>query len=535
MQAVDSVSGRAKPCHGIDRRVGVGTLLLLASVACDRQRPSASSAATAGSPGPAASAAAAPDDSGLHLASVRLISELRSPLWLDLYVSRNVKEIEAVARDAESLLRGYERAGKGRVKLAVHEVGQDTAEEAAREAGMLAAMRPQPLEQLGFLGLTLRYADQRTLIPLFPLDGSSGFEFWITNKIREMRDLGEHRQHRIGVMTGKAELKLSDPVLAPRGGKDPTLANIMKQAFPFYALVPVDLQGGKAAIDAGLDGLIITQPGQDYELAELQRIDQFLLLGNKSVAVFASAVNLPPGSPQMRATLDTHGLEKLLRGYGVELDSNVLWDHGSSFKVQVLKDDGERATFRYPPIPIVSNESSTPTKGPLDSSAVPFFRLDTLAFPYASSLRLTPDKQPADVKLRGIARSSDDTTSTQASPVDLRPAPSYPRGEMRSHLLAVTVQGRLCSAFPLPLGDGKLGPVSPAPSRLLVIASSTYLANPFVYADNATTPDPMVGGLAQPYLSNLTPTIISLKNTLDWMLADDDFVELSATIVPRSP
>jgi hypothetical protein len=166
---------------------------------------------------------------------------------------------------------------------------------------------------------------------------------------------------------------------------------------------------------------------------------------------------------------------------------------------------------------------------------VPFFRLDTLAFPYASSLRLTPDKQPPDVKLRGIARSSDDTTSTQASPVDLRPAPSYPRGEMRSHLLAVTVQGRLRSAFPLALDDGKLGPVAPAPSRLLVIASSTYLANAFVYTDSPTTPDPMVSQLAQPYLPNLTPTIISLKNTLDWMLAPEDFVEPSATLVPSSP
>jgi hypothetical protein len=148
---------------------------------------------------------------------------------------------------------------------------------------------------------------------------------------------------------------------------------------------------------------------------------------------------------------------------------------------------------------------------------------------------LVNDQQPADVKLRGIARTSDETVSTRTTPANLRPAPTYPRGEMRSHLLAATVQGRLRSAFPVKLANGKLVPVAPAPSRVLVIASSTYLTNPFVYADSSTNSDPLLVGLQQPYLSNITATIVSLKNTLDWMLAAEDFVELSATSVPPSP
>ena len=45
----------------------------------------------------------------------------------------------------------------------------------------------------------------------------------------------------------------------------------------------------------------------------------------------------------------------------------------------------------------------------------------------------------------------------------------------------------------------------------------------------------MLRRLAQPYMSNLTATIVSVKNTLDWMLGSEDFVELSATIVPDAP
>lgn len=528
------MSGTAKPCHGISSRVVAAALLLLAAVGCGGSHPGASTAPAASTATPAVSANVnAAETSELRLASLRLVSELRSPLWLDFYVSQKVRGITRPAKDAERLLRAYESAGKGRVKLTVHYIGDDTPADAAREAGIVE-VGEYPPDELGFFGLALRYEDQRAVIPSLPLDGAVGFEFWITNKLREVRDLAEHRQHRIGVVTAKSELKLSDPVLAPHGGSKPNIESILKQAFPFYALVPVDLAAGKTPIDPSLSGLFVTQPGQDYTLEELKRIDDFLLLGSKSLAVFASAVNVTPGSPQLQATLSTHGLEKLLHGYGVELDTNVLWDNGSAFTLDVATSGGQPARFRYPAIPMVYSNPQAPSEGALDASAVPFFRMERLAFPHASSLRLDPSQQPADVSTRAIARTTSTTVATNKSPVSLRPAGSYPRDPLGQHVVAATVQGRLRSAFPVKLSNGSLGPVAKARSRLLVIASSTYLTNPFVYADSATDPDPMLGGLAQPYMTNLTATIVSVKNTLDWMLADDDFVELSATIVPPS-
>ena len=64
--------------------------------------------------------------------------------------------------------------------------------------------------------------------------------------------------------------------------------------------------------------------------------------------------------------------------------------------------------------------------------------------------------------------------------------------------------------------------IAPTASRVVVIASSLFLTNPFAYAGN---PSAGVGGsdelrvLAQPYArDNLTSTILSVKNTLDWMI-----------------
>jgi hypothetical protein len=82
---------------------------------------------------------------------------------------------------------------------------------------------------------------------------------------------------------------------------------------------------------------------------------------------------------------------------------------------------------------------------------------------------------------------------------------------------------------------------------VLVVASSLFLTNPFAYAGNG--PDlggqfAMMGGVggdqqlqmfAQPYASRyLTNTILSVKNTLDWMSGDTDLLATSAKIL-REP
>jgi len=82
---------------------------------------------------------------------------------------------------------------------------------------------------------------------------------------------------------------------------------------------------------------------------------------------------------------------------------------------------------------------------------------------------------------------------------------------------------------------------------VLVVASSMFLTNPFAYAGNG--PDmggqfAMMGGVggdpqlqmfAGPYAQRyLTNTILSIKNTLDWLSGDTDLLATSAKIL-RDP
>ncbi len=84
---------------------------------------------------------------------------------------------------------------------------------------------------------------------------------------------------------------------------------------------------------------------------------------------------------------------------------------------------------------------------------------------------------------------------------------------------------------------------APAESRVLVVSSSEFLTNPFAYAGNgpdlggqfqmfgAVGGDPQLLMFAQPYTKYLTSTILSFKNTLDWMAGDSDLVAASAKLI----
>src|SRR5207302_356856 len=151
------------------------------------------------------------------------------------------------------------------------------------------------------------------------------------------------------------ELKTTEDNLTPHNMGKYAIQGIITQNFPFYSFQDVDLKNGDSEIPDELDGLIVTQPGKDITEKELRRIDQFLMKG-KSLAVFASAVNLKDHDATMNATLSTHGLEKLLEGYGITMNKDVVLDFGRSFHVNMLTQGGV-ASARFPTMLDVQDDS----------------------------------------------------------------------------------------------------------------------------------------------------------------------------------
>lgn len=495
----------------------------------------------------------------LSAGSGRLVSGIKDgeKIQVDAYVTRGLPKLDAFVRDLRDLLQQYKDAGHGKFDFTIIEPKTEEERKKAEEAGLQKLQRVEGSDTedkaevaQGYMGLVFTYKTQREKIPVLSPDNNTGLEFWITNKIRELKDAGDKTKHKLGMLTGHDELKLSDANLVPsQGGQHggPNIQAIIGQYFPFYELKDVDLKNGDAEVDDSFDGLLITQPAKDLTEKELRRIDQFVMKG-KSLAVLASAVNLKASDATMNATLSTHGLEKLLDGYGIEMRKDVVLEFGRPFRVRVDTMTGPR-TMIFPQILDVREDSRfSGEETLLDTSFAAFFRIPQASFPFASSLVLHPEKQPGlGDKLRALAHSTPAALRETGDTVDLRPARQWrPKGEFNQQTIAAAAEGKLKTAFPA--GD-KMGVETPAestnPARVLVISSSQFFANPFVRAGSGPEMNPQMQmmmpggggdefllGIAGPYVQMIgTSFILQAKNLLDWMTGDVDLLAASAKIL----
>lgn len=489
--------------------------------------------------------------------SGRLIRSIKDgeKIQVDAYVTRGLPKLDAFVRDLRDLLQQYKEKGGGKFDYTIIEPKTEEERKKAEEAGLQKLQRIEGSDTedkaevaQGYMGLVFTYKTQRDKIPVLSPDYNTGLEFWITNKIRELKDAGDKTKHKIGVLTGHDELKLSDANLVPGGGRQggPSIQGIIGQYFPFYEIKEVDLKGGDAEVDEDLDGLLITQPAKEITEKELRRIDQFVMRG-KSLAVLASAVNTRAGDASMTATLNTHGLEKLLEGYGIGMNKDVVLEFGRPFRVRVDTLTGPR-TMIFPQVLDVREDSRfTGEEVLLDTSFAAFFRIPQASFPFASSLTLKKDKQPQlGDKLRVIAQSTPAAITETGDTVELKPARQWrPKGNFQQHAIAAAAEGKLKTAFPE--GD-KMGVETPAEStnnaRVLVLSSAQFFANPFVRSGQGPDMgqmgmmmpggggDEFLNGIAGPYVQLIGTTfILQTKNLLDWMTGDVDLLAASAKIL----
>ena len=185
----------------------------------------------------------------------------------------------------------------------------------------------------------------------------------------------------------------------------------------------------------------------------------------------------------------------------------------------------------------------------IDTGFPCLFRVEDLAAPFASSLKLQADRQPG-ATLKVVARTTPYAVELRGESADLRVrqlkqwAPQLKGLQQQQFPIAADIEGTLKSAFP----DSKDGVTAPAqsakPARVFVLASSQFLANPLARAGNG--PDmgqygammPNLGGdekllmLAGPYAQQfVTSSIMVFKNTLDWLTGDTDLLAVSAKIL----
>ena len=483
----------------------------------------------------------------LSKGSGNLLRSMKQQLTVDAYVTKGLPKLDAFVQE-------YKNAGGGKFDYSIVEPKDEDAKKKAKDAGLIE----QPFGEAsdtdekaavaqGFMGLVFKYGEQQDVIKFLPPDRTDGLEFWITNKIREIRDKGDDIHHKIGVLTGHDEIKPSDNDLVPTNMGKYSMQTIITQNFPFYTFVDVDLKGGDSEISDDLDGLLVTQPGKDLTEKELRRIDQFVMKG-KSLAVFASAVNVKANDASMNATLSLHGLDKLLEGYGIAVEKDVVLDMWRHVRLVVPTAGGIAQAEMQQILEVQDDPRFSGSEQLIDTSFPGLFRVQDVGVPFASSLSLKTEKQPG-TKMQIVMRSSPVSVRLTGETADLHPFQKWAaklKGLQQQQFgLGANVEGTLKSAFPE--GD-KQGVEAPEKSvkaaRVFVLASSQFLANPLARAGNG--PDmgqygqmmPSLGGdeqllmLAGPYAQQfITGSILVFKNTLDWLSGDTDLLAVSAKLL----
>ncbi len=486
----------------------------------------------------------------LSQGSARLVSQgLEDNLLIKFYVTRGLAKQELFIEDVSNLLGEYEQASNGKLNYQVLQAKTDEQKEDAKKAGLREAAFGEGSETAdkatiarGFMGIVFEYGSETVAIPIMHPEQTQGLEFWITNKIREVRDKADDKPNKVGVII-KDGIKLTDKTLEASGRY--TIQTIMTNNFPFYKFEDVDLKDGEAAINKDLRGVIVLQADKDWNDKELARIDEFLMHGDKSLLVIAGAVNMKPSDAKMKVEISTRNLDKLLSGYGIEMKKESVLDWGSSMRIPVQTQTGGLSWLIAPGVLQLQHDSSAEeTEQILDTAFAGFFRQPEVAFPFPSVLAMHPEKQPG-AKMKAVARSTERTTVDAAATQDNSlAAQRRPQGEFGQRVIAIELEGQLTSAFAKdkrPEGVKDYPDKTTNGSRVLVISSAQFLCNPFSRAGNPPPMPPQMammgrmGGdqnlqaLSMPYAQKyLTTTILVFKNLLDWMVNDTDLLAASA-------
>lgn len=451
--------------------------------------------------------------------TLALLEASEHPVEVSLFASPEPERLaESADRVGQELQRMADASG-GKLKYTRVVVKDPETRAQAGGEGMQQALLGQASSagtalNAAYFGVVLRSGDQRATIPAIDPERPQDFSYWFANRLREVIARAEQQSFGIGLVATPGGVSLEEPTLSAKS--DGSMLALLAGAFPYYRFTlftPDELTPAKLE---SIDTLVITQPGRDFTKAELERIDDFMMRGDKSLVVLASAVNIPPGDGSMSVTLSRHGLEPLLEGYGVEMSSDLVVDPPHGMKLEgSLVGGGE-----IPPDPtliVLENIRTDEKQAALNSSSPIFQGVSQVTLPFASTLVLHPDKQKnttftplllSSGEARAVIKGGVSTYPGKALPEDLAPA------ERRT--LAVAIDGDLKSAF----GDRS------ARARVLVIAASQLVTNPLARAGKPSTPeaqklgggagDPTLASISQYYDGSAAGTSLLLRNILDW-------------------
>ena len=159
----------------------------------------------------------------LSQGSGRLLKSMKQKMTVDVYVTRGLPKLDAFVRDLRDLLKEYKNASGGKFDYTLIEAKDDEEKKKAEDAGLKAVPFGEASEER-----TRRWASRRATwasssstaarrTSSRPLAGSVNAASSSGSPTRSARSATRATsiKHKVGVITGKDEMKLSEANLVP--------------------------------------------------------------------------------------------------------------------------------------------------------------------------------------------------------------------------------------------------------------------------------------------------------------------------------
>ena len=268
----------------------------------------------------------------------RILGELEEPINLYFFYSdksaRDLAVLRNYATRVEEMLKAYERAADGKIKLHIVDpepFSED--EDKAAAFGLQAVPASQNGDSIYFGLAGTNAVDDKQVIPFFPLDQEEFLEYQISQLVQ---GLAKPQKPVIGLLSG----------LQINGGFDmaarqPTAPWMVMEEI--RQLFKIDsLKAGVDKIPDEVSVLLLVHP-KNLPQATLYAIDQFVLRGGKLLVFvdpYAEADNAAPMMPgdEMDKASD---LEPLFKAWGVRMLPNKVLGDGS-YALSVGMGQGQR-------------------------------------------------------------------------------------------------------------------------------------------------------------------------------------------------
>ncbi len=455
-----------------------------------------------------------------------MLAQLDEPVTLEFHFSRSLEglpiQFKNYAGRVEALLRQYENAARGNLRLRVVNPRPDTPEEEqAIRAGIPG--RPLPNGETLFFGLRAIQADQEEVIEMFTRQREDMLEYDISRLIHQVRMLD---RPRLGILSS---LPVIGTQLPPGMGlsqqsQDWVFVQELRQYFDIE-----HVRGDR--LPEGLDVLAVIHPRNLSEEMQYE-IDQYLLSGRPLFLAVdpSSFVQKSQANPQqmmMGQQEPTHSdLPRLFEAWGIRYSpQDVVGDS----RYAAVVGTGQGGTVRYPVWLELDrfNRESPPTA-----------QLDRMLLPEPGYFTIAEN---GDLEKTPLITSSEESGTLFRGLLDF-PDPEQVARQLtpdgQSRVIAGLVRGTFRSAFPDGRPAGEEDEESPeAPpdesfrssgrGTLVLAADTDFLADDFSVR--------RVNFLGMQAVTPINDNLAFTSNVLEFLAGSDDLISIRGKGASQRP